>query len=113
MSGAIARRANVTSKALGGKVAYLLNFYILKPLDLSRGNHKIAYEPPNRGSKTYATLNHSPGGNDPATITDAAALEESFLWPRGYTTVWSGWENGLGLLAGLTATAQLPVEPRH
>src|SRR6266487_3456479 len=94
---------------VNGKVQYQHNFYILKPLDLSRGNHKMVYEPPNRGGKTYATLNRSPGGNDPATITDPAALEESFLWPRGYTTVWSGWENALGPLTGLIATAQIPV----
>jgi Alpha/beta hydrolase domain len=94
---------------VNGKVQYQLNFYILKPLDLSQGNHKVVYEPPNRGVKTYATLNRSPGGNDPATITDPVALADSFLWPRGYTTVWSGWENGLGPLSGLTATAQLPV----
>jgi hypothetical protein len=94
---------------VNGKVQYQFNFYILKPLDLSRGNHKMVYEPPNRGTKTYATLNRSPGGNDPATITDPVALAASFLWPRGYTTVWSGWENGLGPLTGLTATAQLPI----
>ena len=93
---------------VNGKVQYQFNFYILKPLDLSQGNHKMVYEPPNRGVKMYATLNRSPGGNDPATITDPAALADSFLWPRGYTTVWSGWENGLGPLSGLTATAQLP-----
>ena len=33
----------------------------------------------------------------------------SFLWPRGYTTVWTGWENNLGPLNGLVATAMLPV----
>jgi hypothetical protein len=93
---------------LNGKVQYQHNFYILQPLDLSQGNHKMVYEPPNRGNKTYATLNRSPGGNDPATITDPVALADSFLWPRGYATVWSGWENGLGPLTGLTATAQLP-----
>ena len=27
----------------------------------------------------------------------------------GYTTVWSGWENNLGPLTGLTATAALPT----
>jgi hypothetical protein len=93
---------------VNGKVQYQHNFYILKPLDLSQGNHKMMYEPPNRGSKTYATLNGSPGGNDPGAIADPVALANSFLWPRGYTTVWSGWENGLGPLTGLTATAQLP-----
>src|SRR6266566_7298239 len=94
-------------------VQYQHNFYILKPVDLSHGNHKMMYEPPNRGGKTYQTLNNTPsGGNDPAALTDAAnpgVLDDSFLWTRGYTTVWSGWENNLGPLTGLTATAALPV----
>ena len=91
-------------------VPYQHNFYILKPLDLSKGNHKMMYEPPNRGGKTYQTLNNTPTGtNDPQALTDPAALADSFLWTRGYTTVWSGWENNLGALTGLTATAILPV----
>jgi len=93
-----------------GNVVYQHNFYILKPLDLSKGNHKMMYEPPNRGGKTYQTLNNTPTGtNDPAALTDPAVLADSFLWTRGYTTVWSGWENNLGPLTGLTATAVLPV----
>lgn len=96
-----------------GNVMYQHNFYILKPIDLSKGNHKMMYEPPNRGGKTYQTLNRTPDGtNDPGALTDAAfpgELANSFLWPRGYTTVWSGWENNLGPLSGLTATAALPV----
>ena len=80
-----------------GNVVYQHNFYILQPLDPSKGNHKMMYEPPNRGGKTYQTLNNTPTGtNDPAALTDAAALDDSFLWTRGYTTVWSGWENNLG-----------------
>jgi hypothetical protein len=108
-----ARNAVITDIALAprnatGKVEYSHNFYILKPLDLSRGNHKMMYEPPNRGGKTYAALNRSPGGNDPSTITDPATLANAFLWPRGYTTVWSGWED-LGSTGGLTASATLPI----
>jgi hypothetical protein len=100
---ALPRNANNT-------VGYQHNFYILKPLDLSKGNHKMMYEPPNRGGKTYQTLNNTPTGtNDPAALTDPAALADSFLWTRGYTTVWSGWENNLGPLSGLVATAVLPV----
>ncbi len=68
------------------------------------------YEPPNRGGKTFQTLNRSPGGNDPGvTITDPAALDNSFLWPRGYTMVFSGWENDLAALTSNTATAHFPV----
>jgi hypothetical protein len=93
-----------------GKVEYSFNFYILTPTDPTKGNHQMMYEPPNRGGKTYGQFNRTPtGGNDPATITDAATLDGSFLWPRGYTTAWSGWENNLGPLGGIVATAQLPV----
>ena len=97
-------------KNANGNVAYQHNFYILKPLDLNKGNRKMMYEPPNRGGKTYQTLNNTPsGGNDPAALTDPAVLKDSFLWTRGYTTVWSGWEHNLGQLTGFTATANFPV----
>src|ERR1700687_792947 len=93
-----------------GNVVYQHNFYILQPLDASNGNRKMMYEPPNRGSKTYQTLNNTPHGtNDPTALTDATELDDSFLWTRGYTTVWTGWENNLGPLTGLTATAVFPV----
>jgi len=93
-----------------GTVGYQHNFYILKPLNLHQGNHKMMYEPPNRGGKTYQTLNNTPTGtNDPAALTDPTVLANSFLWTRGYTTVWTGWENNLGPLSGLTATAALPI----
>jgi hypothetical protein len=93
-----------------GHVVYQHNFYILQPLDGSKGNRKMMYEPPNRGGKTYQTLNNTPTGtDDPAALTDPKVLDDSFLWTRGYTTVWSGWENNLGPLTGLTATASFPV----
>src|SRR5688500_7080432 len=86
-------------KTPGGKVAYLLNFYILKPVNLNQvdrslnGFGKVMYEPPNRGNKTWTALGRvTGGGNDPATITDPTILANSFLMPRGYTLVWSGWE---------------------
>jgi len=91
--------AGQPGKTPGGKVAYLLNFYILKPANLNAVDHslngfgKVMYEPPNRGSKTWTALGRvTGGGNDPATITDPTVLANSFLMPRGYTLVWSGWE---------------------
>jgi hypothetical protein len=42
----------------------------LKPIDLSKGNHKVMYEPPNRGRKTHAALNRGAGGNDPTSIEE-------------------------------------------
>ncbi|HEY3093508.1 MAG TPA: hypothetical protein VGJ52_10440, partial [Vicinamibacterales bacterium] len=53
-----------------GKVEYAVDFYILKPIDLAKGNHKVMYEPPNRGGKTHDTLNRGGGGDDPGALTD-------------------------------------------
>jgi len=91
-----------------GNVEYAFNFYILKPVVLSQGNRRVMYEPPNRGNKTWAALGRVTGGNDPGSITDPAVLANAFLTPRGFTMVWSGWED-LGSLDDLTATASLPV----
>ena len=101
-------KAGSAYKTAAGKVKYQHNFYILKPVDLSKGNHKVMYEPPNRGGKTHGTLNRGVGGNDPGAETNPDLLANTFLWPRGYTTVWSGWED-LGSLSGLVATAALPI----
>src|SRR5881397_1637514 len=61
-----------------GKVEYSFDFYLLKPVDLSRGNHKMLYEPPNRGGKTIAAFNRGVGGNDPGSVTDPMLLANAF-----------------------------------
>jgi hypothetical protein len=106
-------------KTPGGKVAYLLNFYILKPVNLGAvdpslgGYRKVMYEPPNRGGKTWTALARvTGGGNDPATITNPTVLANSFLMPRGYTMVWSGWEPLVPLAnlgTSLTGSVALPI----
>jgi hypothetical protein len=75
-----------------GKVDYSFEFYILKPVDLAKGNHKMLYEPPNRGRKTIAALNRGVGGNDPGSVKDASLLANSFLMPQGYSISFSGWD---------------------
>src|ERR1044071_3134712 len=79
-----------------GNVEYSFDFYILKPIDLAKGAHKVMYEPPNRGRKTWNTFGRVPAGNDPGSITDPAVLGDAFLMPRGYTMVWSGWDASAG-----------------
>ena len=64
-----------------GNVEYSFDFYILKPVDLAKGNGKVMYEPPNRGGKQYASLNRSTGGNDPAASTNP---QSTFFAPRGF-----------------------------
>ena len=93
-----------------GNVEYAFDFYILKPIDLSQGAHKVMYEPPNRGGKTWASFARMPGGNDPGAVVDPVMLADSFLMPRGYTMVWSGWDKAAGTNnAGFNATITLPI----
>ena len=94
-----------------GNVEYAFDFYILKPIDLSKGAHRVMYEPPNRGGKTWTALARvTGGGNDPGSITDSVVLANAFLMPRGYTMVWSGWDKSAGTsTANFNATITLPI----
>jgi hypothetical protein len=95
---------------INGNVEYWFDFYILKPINLRRGAHKVMYEPPNRGNKTWATLGRFPGGNDPGSVTDPIVLANAFFMPRGYTMVWSGWDKAAGTSsANFVSTITLPV----
>jgi len=107
-------------KTASNKVGYTLNFYILKPENVANvnpalvGYSKVMSEPPNRGGKTWAALGRVSGGttNDPATITDTTVLANSFLMPKGFTMVWSGWEpltTNATLLSNLTQAVSLPI----
>lgn len=93
-----------------GMVEYAFDFYILKPIDLGRGNHKMVYEPPNRGGKTIGTLNRGVGGNDPGAVDDPALLKDAFLMPQGYSLSFSGWDAAAGTsTANFNSTITLPV----
>jgi len=76
-----------------GKVEYWSDFCILKPVDIARGNGKIFYDAPNRGSKRIvAFLNDAPASNDPSSLVEAG---NGFLMREGYTIVWCGWQGDL------------------
>ena len=76
-----------------GRVEYRSDFCILKPADMARGNGKIFYDAPNRGSKRIVSfLNDAPAANDPSTLEDAG---NGFLMRQGYTIVWCGWQGDL------------------
>src|SRR5262249_13412689 len=109
------KNAVIVDIALGppnsrGNVEYSFDFYILKPIDLTKGAHKVMYEPPNRGSKTWGPFGRMPGGNDPGSVTDPAVLANAFLMPRGFTMVWSGWDKSAGTnTANFNTTITLPI----
>ena len=72
-----------------GMVEYSMDIYILKPVDLRKGNHRLFMEVNNRGNKRFGDLNGSPSGNDPTTAADAG---DGFLMDRGYSLAWGGWD---------------------
>jgi hypothetical protein len=78
-----------------GMVEYSMDIYILRPVDQSKGNHRLLFEVNNRGNKlalsgSFGSLNDSAtGGNDPTTAADAG---NGFLMTEGYTIAWSGWD---------------------
>ncbi len=79
-----------------GMVEYAMDIYILKPIKLANGNHRLFLEVNNRGSKLFGGFNNSGGGNDPTTAADAG---EGFLTNRGYTIAWNGWDPSAAVTA--------------
>ena len=60
---------------------------------MARGNGKIFFDAPNRGSKRIlGFLNDASTANDPSTLADAG---NGFLMRQGYTIVWCGWQGDL------------------
>src|SRR5262245_41414808 len=93
-----------------GNVEYSFDFYILKPLGLTKGSDKMMYEPPNRGGKTWSSLGRVPGGNDPGgTILDPTVLAQAFLMPRGYIISFSGWDFAAGVNTTKTAASPMTI----
>ena len=92
-----------------GLVEYSTEFFIIKPVDMSRGNRRLLYDVNNRGNKrALQFFNDAPPTNDPRTAQDAG---HGFLMRRGYTVVWCGWQGDL-LLGDGRLTMELPVATR-
>ena len=72
-----------------GKTQYTSTFYILRPLDLAKGNRRLFYDFGNRGNKRILQwFNDGKESNDPTT---AAEFGNGFLMRAGYSVAWSGW----------------------
>lgn len=105
-----------------GMVEFDADVVILRPADLSRGNHHLLYEPVNRGSWLSLGLFNDASGRD--ALDQAAAAGNGFLMRQGYTIVYGGWQPpypgapvpGMGVASGSRLTpgdgklmARLPV----
>jgi hypothetical protein len=76
-----------------GLVSFEADFFILKPVELRRGNGRLFFDYGNRGNKrALQFFNDAPPTNDPHTAEDAG---NGFLMRRGYSVVWLGWQGDL------------------
>ena len=76
-----------------GLVAYATDVYIVKPVDMARGNRRLLYDVNNRGNKrALQFFNDAVHSNEPR---DAAHAGNGFLMRRGYTVAWSGWQGNI------------------
>jgi hypothetical protein len=73
-----------------GLVEYQVDFVLLRPTDPSRGNHRVVYEPTNRGSiVSLFFLNSAPPTNDPSGPLSAG---NGFLMRQGYSIMSIAWD---------------------
>lgn len=90
-----ARNAPITDLAnaprnAAGLVDYSVDFVLLRPQDPSRGNHRVIYEPTNRGSiVSLFFLNSAPPTNDPSGYLSAG---NGFLMRQGYSILSIAWD---------------------
>ena len=72
-----------------GMVEYSMDIFILKPIELNAGNHRLLFDFNNRGSMRLGHLNDAPPTNDPTTPADAGT---GFIMDRGYSVASNGWD---------------------
>jgi len=78
-----------------GAVEYEIDLDILRPLDSARGNGVLFYEVTNRGNKLLGRLLHGIITPNPTDLNDPktpAHAGNAFLFERGATIVWAGWD---------------------
>jgi hypothetical protein len=108
---------NGAPRNANGHVQYSTDVVIIKPIDPSKGSGKIFYDVVNRGNKgSWATFNGAGVATPSANAnSDASQVGSGLLMRRGYTIVWSGWEDNKVLgtdpatVNPNTLSAQLPV----
>ena len=82
-----------------GKVEFSSDFYLIKPVDSSRGNGTVLYEVSNRGGKgMIGFFNFAAGGVDPQT---AEQFGDGFLLEHGFSLLWVGWQFDVPMRDGL------------
>jgi hypothetical protein len=90
-----------------GLVEYDVDVYILKPINIDKGNRSLFYDVVNRGNKNLVTTFNvgAANANNPTKASDAG---DGLLMNMGFTAVWSGWQADV-LTGGDRMQARFPV----
>ncbi len=84
-----------------GLVEFAGDFYVLKPVDMTKGNGRLLMDVANRGRKVaLGMFNSTPRVPDPSTPED---FGNGFLMRQGYTVAWVGWQVDVPRRDGLMA----------
>lgn len=81
----------LTPRNARGKVEYSGALLIIRPIDATRGNHRLLFEINNRAAiLSFGLFNDAAkNSNDPSTAADAG---NGFMMRQGYTLVWGAWD---------------------
>jgi Alpha/beta hydrolase domain len=107
------RNALITDIALAprnaaGQVEYSMDIFILKPIDLGSGNHRLFIDFNNRGQMRLGRLNDVDLTNNPTTAADAGT---GFIMTLGYTIVSNGWDFGASGFDSMKITVPIASHP--
>ncbi len=72
-----------------GMVEYSTDIFILKPVDLEKGNHRLIFDFNNRGQMRVGLLNDALLTNNPTTAKDSGT---GFVMNMGYSIASCGWD---------------------
>jgi hypothetical protein len=84
-----------------GRIEFSGDFYLLKPVDMRKGNGRLLLDVGNRGRKVaLGMFNSTPRVPDPSAPVD---FGNGFLMRHGYTVAWVGWQHDVPRRDGLMA----------
>src|ERR1700722_148181 len=79
-----------------GMVTYSADFQILRPVNLSQGNHRVIFDLPNRGGATSLSTFNNGTSNDKSWCTSGLpsnfTVGDGFLMNHGFTVVETAWD---------------------
>ena len=79
-----------------GLVEYWVDFCLLKPVDLSKGNRRILCDVLNRGDKlALIDINDAPRGPTSNGLTTPTDAGNGFLMREGYVILFNAWQGGV------------------